>query len=219
MQSSIWVSCTVVLFSATYNYQFECHALSFVLVPCAGIVFSAMSSNPFYRVNGRRNDETSRLEVDNKRTPARGSSVVFLLLLLLFFPMACTWGSWCRLSLFLALSLCLFVTSKIIARKRIIMQLHDVHTQKKEMLVTLTEWHTEYNKTNTMCRCTRLHPQPPPTSPHPTSAQLPPTSSLMNSLTVTSFKGYQDLCDRLHCVCWLIGWFLLLNVHGGEKVC
>ena len=59
-----------------YNYQFECHALSFVLVPCAGIVFSAMSSNLFYRVNGRRNDEISRLEVDNnKRTAARGSSV------------------------------------------------------------------------------------------------------------------------------------------------
>ena len=57
-----------------YNYQFECHALSFVLVPCAGIVFSAMST-----VNGRRNDETSRLEVDNKRTPARGSSVFLFL--------------------------------------------------------------------------------------------------------------------------------------------
>ena len=23
---------------------------------------------------------------------------------------------------------------------------------------TVTEWHTEYNNTNTMCRCTRLHP-------------------------------------------------------------
>ena len=76
--------CTVVLFSATYNYRFECHALSFVLVPCAGIVFSAMSRNSFYRVNGRRNDETSRLEVDNKRTPARGSSVVVVCLFCFF---------------------------------------------------------------------------------------------------------------------------------------
>ena len=55
-----------------------------------------------------------------------------------------------QLVLPLMFSACLFVMSKIIIHKcQIIIQLNDIHTQKKKKLVTLTEWHTEYN--NTQC--------------------------------------------------------------------
>ena len=58
-----------------------------------------------------------------------------------FFQMVCTRGSWCHFSLFLAISLRLFVTTKIITRKTYVKELlqsNDVHTQKNKKLMTLT---------------------------------------------------------------------------------
>ena len=65
-------------------------------------------------------------------------------------------GCWCHLSLFSSLSLRLFVTSKITCKRYIKDWMTLTHKTKKK-LVTLTEWHTEYNNTKTGSRCSQLH--------------------------------------------------------------
>ena len=66
------------------------------------------------------------------------------------------------------------MTSKITTRKTYV-KICMTSTHKR----TLTERHTEYNNTNTMCRsCTRLHPPPPPP---PLPAQSPPPGELVKS--------------------------------------
>ena len=66
----------------------------------------------------------------------------------------------------------LSMTSKITTRKSYV-KIRMTSTHKR----TLTERHTEYNKTNTLCRSCYIRPPPPP----PLPAQSPPPGELINS--------------------------------------
>ena len=98
-------------------------------------------------------DGSSRLEVgNNKWATARYIPVFISFHFFSWWLMVSARGRWYLREVTLTLSCTLFMTSKIMTHKT---SIKDWVTSTYER--TLTEWHTEYNTTNTMCRCTQLH--------------------------------------------------------------